>query len=89
MKVKTAPTRQVRSHRKAHDTPTRIHSGNGHATGADKAIAPGLSPKMATWLAKPKANLIGGKWVPAVNGKTFEVVNPADGTVISNVPDSG
>ncbi|KPA79562.1 putative mitochondrial aldehyde dehydrogenase, mitochondrial precursor (ALDH2) [Leptomonas pyrrhocoris] len=32
--------------------------------------------------------LINGKFVPAVSGKTFEVVNPADETVIANVAEA-
>jgi phenylacetaldehyde dehydrogenase len=32
--------------------------------------------------------LIGGKWVPAASGKTFDVFNPAEGSVIARVPDS-
>jgi hypothetical protein len=33
----------------------------------------------------PKRLLIGGKWVPARSGKTFEVVNPANEQVIAKV----
>jgi succinate-semialdehyde dehydrogenase/glutarate-semialdehyde dehydrogenase len=33
--------------------------------------------------------LINGKWVAADNGKTFEVINPFDGSHIGNVPDMG
>jgi phenylacetaldehyde dehydrogenase len=42
------------------------------------------------WLARPKRNLIGGKWVPAVSGKTFDVLNPADACPAAGacVPDS-
>jgi phenylacetaldehyde dehydrogenase len=61
-------------------------SGNGHV--ADNRSAPALSARVAAWLAGPKHNLIGGKWVPAASGKTFEVLNPADARVISRVPDS-
>jgi phenylacetaldehyde dehydrogenase len=43
---------------------------------------------VASWLAKPKRNLIGGQWMPAASGKTFQVFNPADGSVIAAVPDS-
>ncbi|MEM0990831.1 MAG: NAD-dependent succinate-semialdehyde dehydrogenase [Pseudomonadota bacterium] len=32
---------------------------------------------------------IDGKWCDADNGQVFEVLNPADGTVIGNVPDGG
>src|SRR5271155_243672 len=37
------------------------------------------------FLRKPKQLLIGGKWVPAKSGKTFEVVNPANELVIGSV----
>ncbi|HEY3914309.1 MAG TPA: aldehyde dehydrogenase family protein [Verrucomicrobiae bacterium] len=47
-----------------------------------------MNPAVAAWLKKPKHNLIGNKWAPAASGKTFEVFNPADGSVISRVPDS-
>ena len=30
---------------------------------------------------------IGGSWVPSSSGKTFEVTNPADGTVVGSVAD--
>ena len=84
--MKTITSRQRSPHRKTHvrETPA---NGNGHGNG--KAAAPSVSPKVTAWLAKPKHNLIGGKWVPAASGKTFEVFNPADNTVISIVPDSG
>jgi len=39
-------------------------------------------------LAKPRHNLIAGKWVPAASGKTFDVFNPADASVVTRVPDS-
>jgi phenylacetaldehyde dehydrogenase len=38
------------------------------------------------FLAAPKKLLIDGKWSEAASGKTFEVYNPADGSVIANVP---
>jgi phenylacetaldehyde dehydrogenase len=41
------------------------------------------SPELAAWLSKPKQNLIGGKWVPAASGKSFDVFNPADGSVLA------
>jgi phenylacetaldehyde dehydrogenase len=63
-------------------------SGNGHPH-APANGSPAPSAGLAAWLARPKHNLIGGKWVPAVSGKTFEVFNPADSSVISRVPESG
>lgn len=43
---------------------------------------------MASWLKRPKLNLIGGKWVPAASGKTFDVFDPAEASVVARVPDS-
>jgi phenylacetaldehyde dehydrogenase len=63
------------------------HGGNGHGAGTKAMPAP--SRTLASWLAKPKLNLIAGKWVPAVSGQAFAVHNPADGSVICRVPDSG
>lgn len=34
-------------------------------------------------------NLIAGTWVPSDSGRTIDVTNPADGTVIARVPDCG
>ncbi|MEL6750928.1 MAG: NAD-dependent succinate-semialdehyde dehydrogenase [Pseudomonadota bacterium] len=36
-----------------------------------------------------EANLIGGEWVAADSGATFDVTNPANGQRIGNVPDAG
>jgi succinate-semialdehyde dehydrogenase/glutarate-semialdehyde dehydrogenase len=36
-----------------------------------------------------QANLIDGAWVPADSGATIDVVNPANGQVLGNVPKSG
>ncbi|MEX0956167.1 MAG: NAD-dependent succinate-semialdehyde dehydrogenase [Rhizobiaceae bacterium] len=36
-----------------------------------------------------QANLIDGVWVPADSGATMDVVNPANGQVLGNVPKSG
>ncbi len=37
----------------------------------------------------PDANFIAGSWVPAADGATDEVLNPATGEVITSVPSSG
>jgi phenylacetaldehyde dehydrogenase len=84
----TAPLRQTspsRSLKPARAAKSSV-SGNGHANG--KGAAPGVSSKVSGWLAKPRHNLIGGKWVAAASGKSFDVYNPADGSVIARVPDS-
>jgi phenylacetaldehyde dehydrogenase len=41
------------------------------------------SNPVAQFLAAPKKLLINGKWVAAASGKTFDVMNPATGTVIA------
>jgi phenylacetaldehyde dehydrogenase len=67
--------------------PTRGgNGGNGHPSASRSG--PAIRSDVAAWLAKPKHNLIGGKWVPAASGKTFDVFNPADASVIARVPDS-
>ena len=48
-----------------------------------------LDPRLrhaATFLGRTPKMLIDGKMVGAVSGETFEVVNPATGAVIANVP---
>ncbi|CAD7090415.1 unnamed protein product [Hermetia illucens] len=42
--------------------------------------------RLSTALLQDKA-LIDGKWVSAASGKTFEVYNPATGSIIAHVPD--
>src|SRR4030095_9896104 len=74
---------RARKHGQSHGLRT---NGNGHK--AKDISIPEVSPAISAWLAAPKANLIGGKWVPAVSGKSFEVFNPADGSEIAKVADS-
>lgn len=85
--MKTTAPRHRTSSRGARRPRPAAHNGNGHAT--SKTFPAAVSPAVAAWLAKPRHNLIAGKWVPANSGKTFEVFNPADGTPIAIVPDSG
>jgi aldehyde dehydrogenase (NAD+) len=48
-----------------------------------------LVPAVAEFLrSSPKKLLIGGKWVPAKSGRTFETVNPATEEVLTLVADS-
>jgi phenylacetaldehyde dehydrogenase len=86
--MKTILPRRHSSNRKTQHTQSRVHAGNGNGNGAAFASAPRISAPVATWLGKPRHNLIDGKWVPSASGKTFEVFNPADGAVIAHVPDS-
>src|SRR5665213_206284 len=44
---------------------------------------------MDTPRGAPDAMLIGAEWVPARDGSTFEVANPASGDVIAVLPDAG
>jgi phenylacetaldehyde dehydrogenase len=44
-----------------------------------------LEPSVTRFIAKPRNLLIGGKWVPAASGKTFETLNPATGEVLARV----
>jgi phenylacetaldehyde dehydrogenase len=60
--------------------------GNGQIPARRPALL--LNARVASWLARPRQNLIGGKWVPAASHKTFDVFNPADASVIARVPDS-
>lgn len=80
-------TRSSRHARARASQPARAAQGNGEDRAQTRTI-PGISPTLARWLAQPKYNLIGGKWLAAASGKTFDVFNPADGTVIARVPDS-
>ena len=67
--------------------PKQAYRGNGHSTKTQPE--PKVSRPLATWLSRPKYNLINGKWVASASGQTFEVFNPADSSVIARVPDSG
>jgi phenylacetaldehyde dehydrogenase len=41
------------------------------------------SRAVLAFLRKPKHLLIGGKWLPAKSGKTFETINPANEEVLA------
>src|SRR5271156_3137483 len=45
------------------------------------------SSAVLDFLRKPKQMLIGGKWVSAKSGKTFETINPANEEVLALVPE--
>src|SRR5687767_616996 len=49
------------------------------------ATATAARPKAAPPKVPDQQMLVGGKWVPAASGKTFETVNPATGEVICRV----
>jgi len=44
-----------------------------------------LERSVTNFIAKPRNLLIGGKWVPAASGKTFDTLNPATGEVLAQV----
>src|SRR6266487_1442169 len=67
---------------------TPAHNGHGNGETSTGSADLKISLRLAAWLKKPKHNLIGGKWVPAASGKNFDVFNPADGSIITRVPDS-
>lgn len=48
-----------------------------------------MSETVGRFLSQPKQLLINGQWVPAANGKTFDVINPATGGVIAQVAEGG
>ena len=49
----------------------------------ERAAAGVQSSAVLDFLRKPKQLLIGGKWVPAKSGKTFETINPANEEVLA------
>jgi aldehyde dehydrogenase (NAD+) len=59
----------------------------GAAPGAESASAK-VNPKVSEFVKSPKLLLIGGKWVPAKSGKTFETINPATEEVLANVAEA-
>src|ERR1700678_2154207 len=42
-----------------------------------------LSPRVQQFISQPRKVLIGGRWVPAKSGETFDVFNPATGQRIA------
>ena len=59
----------------------------GAAPGAETGSAR-INPKVSEFVRAPKLLLIGGKWVPAKSGKTFETINPATEEVLANVAEA-
>lgn len=50
------------------------------------SAAPSLRPETRNRLQRPFQSMIGGRWVDASDNGTIQVVNPADGLVLTNVP---
>ncbi len=44
-----------------------------------------ILPQVKSFLAREQKLLINGEWVSAVDGKTFDTINPADGTSLTSV----
>jgi phenylacetaldehyde dehydrogenase len=82
--MKAATSHQRDSIRKVKSSRVIKHNGHGNGHSAARASSPAVTPALAAWLARPKQNLIAGKWVPAVSGRSFEVFNPADDSVIAH-----
>src|SRR6185312_2152190 len=49
----------------------------------ERAAAGAKNAAALDFLRKPKQLLIGGKWLPAKSGKTFETINPANEEVLA------
>src|SRR6185312_7527497 len=49
----------------------------------ERAAAGAKNAAALDFLRKPKQLLIGGKWLPAKSGKTFETLNPATEEVLA------
>ena len=44
-----------------------------------------VNPSALEFVSSERQMLVGGNWVEAASGKTFEVYNPATGEVLANV----
>jgi phenylacetaldehyde dehydrogenase len=71
------------SGRATNSTRADKRSANGH--GEISPAQPAVTPQLRAWLSKPRQLLINGRWVGAASGKTFDVFNPADGSLIARV----
>jgi len=58
-------------------------------TQLSKNPTPALLDSVTAFLGQTHQLLINNEWVPAANGQTFEVFNPANGEVIARVADGG
>lgn len=92
MKTTTSRRRIIGRSASSFRTVKRSSNGNGNGkangNGDGKPSQLVLGKAVSSWLRRPKYNLVDGKWVPAASGRTFEVYNPADGSIIAHVPDS-
>lgn len=49
----------------------------------------GVFPEVEKFLQEPKKLLIGGEWLQAESGKTFETIDPASGDILVEVAEAG
>src|SRR5438309_9745424 len=64
--------------------------GEAGGWGYDAAMAIAEDLEIAAFLkGQPKKLFIGGRWVEAASGKTFETINPATGEVLARVAEGG
>ena len=47
-----------------------------------------IDPAVTKYVSMPRKNLINGKWVDAVSGKTFPVYDPSTGDVMAHVAEA-
>src|SRR2546428_9316431 len=64
--------------------------GEAAGWGYDAAMAIAEDLEVAAFLkGQPKKLFIGGRWVEAASGKTFDTLNPATGEVLARVAEGG
>jgi phenylacetaldehyde dehydrogenase len=86
--MKTIPSREKTPSRSHRTNRPQTHPARHNGHGAAQGNGHGVHPEVAAWLRRPKHNLIGGRWVPSLSGKVFDVLNPADASLLTRVPDS-
>src|SRR6185437_3617726 len=88
IQMKTVPSRERTPVRGSRPQRLPAHPARHNGHGASQGNGHAVHPQVGAWLRQPKHNLIGGRWVPALSGKLFDVVNPADASLLARVPDS-
>ena len=63
--------------------PVRAGKRSANGQGEISSSPPAVSSPLAAWLSKPRRHLINGRWVGSASGKTFDVFNPADESLIA------
>ena len=56
------------------------------ATSIEQHATRPLLPEVTGFLGRTPTMLVGGKWAPAASGETFATHNPADGSVLAELP---